>query len=169
MSNQIIYIPTMTSALRHEVKKLPENILYSPNSKLEKVYKAEKITIWDNYTYYLRNKYNKKDKQTVSKNHYLWLINFIKNNYQEGITLITPDIEWLNDKDEIMEKWYKTCKDYPQLYVPETWDNTDGLNIIGYALRPNSTFIHENWNHCLRHKRDISCNILTYDSVSEIL
>jgi hypothetical protein len=162
----MIYIPTLTSKLKYETREY-ENILYSPNIKLNKVVLGKNITIWDNYTYYLRFKYNKPDKHIVAKNHYLWLINFIKNNYIDGVTLITPDIEWLQDKEEIMEKWYNNCREYPQLYVPETWNNLD-LNIVGYALRINSPdYIHPNWNHCLRHKRELNCKLLTYDSIIE--
>lgn len=162
MSNPIIYIPTLTSNITRV--ELPENILYSPNPRNGK-YKAKGITIWDNYTFYLMLKYNKSDKHEKAREHYLWLINFIKDNYEDGITLITPDVEWLKYKDEIMEKWFNTCKDYPQLYVPQTWENPDGLNIIGYALRKNTPteFVHEKWNHCLRHVRDIPTGLLTYD------
>ena len=171
MPNSIVYIPTMTSNFRYSdrIEKLPENILYSPNPKILNVYKSSNITIWDNYTFYLRSKYHKKDKHEVARDHYLWLINYIKNNYIDGITLITPDVEWLKYKEQIEIEWYKYCKDYPQLYVPETWDNPK-LNIIGYALRPNTSesYIHKNWNHCLKHKRDISCSLLTYDRTSPL-
>lgn len=163
----MIYIPTMTTKLRFENGEY-ENLLYSPNKNLTKVVLGKNITIWDNYTYYLRCKYLKEDRQSFAKAHYLWLIDFIKNNYVNGVTLITPDIEWLDDKEEIMQKWFNYCKDYPQLYVPETWENIDGLNIVGYALRTNSpNIVHPNWNHCLRHKRNLDCNLLTYDSIVE--
>ena len=171
MSNPITYIPTLTSFFvrKHEVKELPKNILLSPNKNILVPWKAEGITIWDNYTYYLRFKYHKKDKHEKARKHYLWLISYIKENYMDGITLITPDVEWLKYKDEIEEAWYDNCRDYPQLYVPNTWKNSSGLNIVGHALRINTPdkYIHENWNHCLRHKRDINCKILTYDSVIE--
>lgn len=166
MSNPIIYIPTMTSTFRcNNVKDVPENILYSPNSKILNIYKGSNITIWDNHTFYYKCRYIKPDKHEVARKHYLWLIDFIKNNYVDGITLIAPDIEWLKYKEEIHKQWYKYCKDYPQLYVPETWDNPK-LNIVGYALRTNTplNYVHKEWNHCLRHKRDITCDLLTYDS-----
>ena len=127
------------------------------------------ITIWDNYTFYFKKRYHKPDKREKAREHYLWLINFIKNNYKEGITLITPDIEWLEDKEEILEKWIKYCKDYPQLYVPETWESIDNLNIVGYALRITTPqkYVHPEWNHCLGHKRDLNCKLLTYDSITQ--
>ena len=167
----MIYIPTLTSKLRIGLDKQYENILYSPNVNLDKVYKGSNITIWDNYTFYLRSRYHKPDKHIKARNHYLWLIDFIKNNYEEGITLITPDVEWLKDRELIEEQWNKECSIYPQLYVPETWKTpTDKLNIIGYALRINTPekYIHENWNHCLKHKRELNSKLLTYDSTIEI-
>lgn len=171
MSNSITYIPTLTTFLKGGkfVNGLPENILYSPNESISKVWKSNGITIWDNYTYYLRYKYNKKDKHEKARDHYLWLIRYIRNNYEEGITLITPDVEWLKYRDEIEQTWFNNCKDYPQLYVPNTWHDSSGLNIIGHALRINTPdkYLHDTWNHCLRHKRDIGHGLVTYDSVIE--
>ena len=161
----MIYIPTITSKVRGEY----ENVLYSPNKKHPEIIMGKNITIWDNYTFYLYKRYRKPDKHEIAREHYLWLIEYIKNNWREGITLITPDVEWLKYKNEIIDKWNKECYSYPQLYVPNTWDNTDKLNIIGYALRSNSPNVfHENWTHCLAHKRDIKCKLLTYDATVEI-
>jgi len=163
----MLYIPTKTYNLTDGEY---ENILYSPSKSKSRVIKARNITIWDNYTFYFLKRYFKKDKYEKAFNHYLWLINFIKENYQEGITLITPDIEWMpkNLSQVIINKWQKECKDYPQLYVPDTWENPN-LNIVGYALRSNSVKTHPYWNHCLGHKRDnLICPIQTYDAIKEI-
>ncbi len=161
----MIYIPTITTKRQANL----DNVLYSPNKNNDQIVLGKSITIWDNYTFYLYKRYRKPDKHEIAREHYLWLIDFIKDNWREGITLITPDVEWLKYKDEITDKWNKECYSYPQLYVPNTWNNIDKLNIIGYALRSNSSNVfHENWTHCLGHKRDIKCRLLTYDATIEI-
>ena len=162
--NKIIYIPTITGRVKGE----HENVLYSPNKNHPEIILGKNITIWDNYTFYFYKRYRKSDKHEVAREHYLWLINFIKDNWREGITLITPDVEWLKYKDEIIEKWNNECYLYPQLYVPNTWENPNKVNIIGYAPRKTSPNItHKNWTHCLGHTRDINCKLLTYDSIIE--
>jgi hypothetical protein len=163
----------MTSCFNGDkfTKELPENILYSPNKNILKPWKASGITIWDNYTYYLRYKYNKKDKHEKARDHYLWLINYIKDNYIDGITLITPDVEWLKYRDEIEQQWHNNCKDYPQLYVPNTWKDISGINIVGHALRIDTpdSFVHKRWNHCLRHVRqNLKSSLNTYDASNSI-
>ncbi len=167
----MIYIPTVTSKLKYR-EVFHENILYSPNENLPIVRKG-KITIWDNYTFYLRKHLKNQEK---AYNHYKWLIQFIKENYQEGITLITPDVDWLDRGEEIEELWLENCKDYPQLIVPYTWreetHSSSPLNIVGNALRKEqpSGWYHTEWTHCLGHKREnIPTKLLTYDSISEIL
>jgi hypothetical protein len=164
----MIYIPTLTSKLRVKIEDNYENVLYSPNQKLNISVKGNNLTIWDNYTFYLMKRlHNKK----VAYNHYLWLIDFIVNNYEEGITLITPDVDWLKNGIQIEKLWNEKCSKYPQLYVPNSWKtSTKNLNIVGYALRKNQiTINHLNWVHCLGHKRDdINSKLITYDSISEI-
>lgn len=162
----MIYIPTLTSKLRYcDVDE--DYVLYSPNEHLTKVVKGKKITIWDNYTFYLRMRL-KNNKQERAKQHYLWLIDFIQNNYEDGITLITPDVDWLQDSLEIEQLWKDKCSRYPQLYVPNTWQtSTDMLNIVGYAIRRNMTQTHPKWTHCLGHARDnVQTELLTYDAYS---
>lgn len=162
----MIYIPTITTKRRADL----DNVLYSPNKNNIQIVLGKNITIWDNYTFYLYKKYQKEDKHEIAREHYLWLIQYIKQNWQQGITLITPDIEWLKYKDEIIDKWNTECFMYPQLYVPNTWKHTNKLNIVGYALRKTSpTIIHENWTHCLGHVRDINCKLSTYDATKPIL
>lgn len=162
-----MYIPTVTSKV---LTKQYENILYSPNLKHNTKYKGINITIWDNYTFYLYKKYHKKDKHEKARDHYFWLIDYIKENWEEGITLITPDVEWCKYQNDVEALWLQECSQYPQLYVPNTWNlSTDNLNIIGYALRVNSPeIIHENWTHCLGHKRDLPCKLCTYDAFVEL-
>ena len=166
--NKIIYIPTMTGKLKSNMSDM-DYALYSPSSRCPIICKANKITIWDNHTFYLYKRYNKSDKHIKALNHYLWLIKFIKNNYQQGITLITPDVDWLCEefRNIVEYEWSKHCSMYPQLYVPDTWCfNTNNLNIVGYALRSSSPLVyHPNWVHCLAHIRnDINTKLLTYDS-----
>lgn len=160
----MIYIRTLTGKLKEEDRE-KDYLFYSPSQKHDKIIKAKKITIWDNHTFYWRTRYLKKDRDEKSKEHYLWYINFILNNWSEGIIVITPDVEWNKYKEEIEKEWIK-CSHIPQLYVPNTI-NPSNLNIVGYALRKNSTELHPTWNHCLGHIRDIDCPLLTYDSVIE--
>lgn len=159
----MIYIPTLTTELRFEIKESYDNLLYSPNKNLPIKIKGNNITIWDNHTYYLKNMLKDQDK---AYEHYIWFIGFVKNNWEEGITVITPDVDWLKKGEEIEDKWIQECYMYPQLYVPNTLQNPDKLNIVGYALRRGQEdIIHENWTHCLGHKRELDCKLLTYDSV----
>lgn len=159
----MLYIPTVTSKI---ITEQYENILYSPNQKHPNKYKGTNITIWDNYTFYLLKRYHKPDKHEKAREHYLWFIDYIKDNYEEGITLITPDVEWLKYRNEIEQKWLQECSQYPQLYIPETWEDTSKLNIVGHALRVNSkTISHPDWVHCLGHTREVESNLITYDSV----
>lgn len=76
---------------------------------------------------------------------------------------------WLEDRDYIEKLWLQNCKDYPQLYVPNTWQNDiSKLNIVGHALTINSKDknYHREWTHCLGHKRsNIVYELLTYDKV----
>ena len=110
-------------------------------------------------------------------NHHLWLINYIKQNYVDGITLITPDVDWLDENDALLieKEWNNNCKQYPQLYIPNTWrTNTDNLNIVGNALRKETIYekVNTNWVHCLAHKRPelkSKTKLLTYDSIKEII
>lgn len=166
----MIYIPTKTYDLK-EGKY--ENILYSPSKSKPKIIKAKNITIWDNHTFYYFKRYYKEDKQEKAFNHYLWLMDFIKKNYQEGITLITPDVDWMEEKYalQVEKLWKKECSNYPQLYVPTSWrTDTSKLNIAGYALRKNIKYteFHPHWNHCLAHVRSINCDLLTYDAIREL-
>lgn len=164
----MIYIPTLTSKLRYTVTEEYENVLYSPNKNITQKLKGKNITIWDNYTFYLYRRLQK-NKQQTAKEHYIWLVNYIKENWEKGITLITPDVFWLQDRDYIEKLWLQNCKDYPQLYVPNTWKNDiSKLNIVGHALTINSKDkdYHRQWTHCLGHKRNnIVCELLTYDKV----
>ena len=161
----MIYIPTLTSRLRYnDIQE--DYVLYSPNRNLQKVVLGNKITIWDNYTFYLHERLKHNKIQTALE-HYLWLIEFINNNYVEGVTLITPDVDWLpNEISDIVEKeWSLHCYNYPQLYVPDTWNSdTSKLNIVGHALREYQTNVHPKWTHCLGHKRELdNVELLTYD------
>ena len=164
----MIYIETLTTKLRTcNIEDIDRDyVLYSPHKNLNKVIMGKKITIWDNYTFYLYKRLNYQNKQSIAKDHYLWLIDFINNNWQEGITLITPDVDWLDDRLEIETLWRDNCSKYPQLYVPNTWvSSIDDLNIVGYALRRDSKEIHNKWTHCLGHIRDnIESELLTYDA-----
>lgn len=171
----MIYVPTMTSKLRGKQQQINlDYILYSPNKKIQYVYLGSKITIWDNHTFYLFKRMHDPQK---AFNHYLWLINYIKQNYVDGITLITPDVDWLDENDALLieKQWSNNCKQYPQLYIPNTWrTNTDNLNIVGNALRKETVYkkINTNWVHCLAHKRPElkgKTKLLTYDSVKEIV
>lgn len=166
----MIYIPTLTSKLGKVVNKQYDYILYSPNPKINDIFMGNKITIWDNYTFYLWKRL-RNNKQEVAYNHYLWFINYIQENWREGITVIAPDVDWLEKGEEIEKLWLEKCFKYPQLIVPNTWRlNTNKLNVVGYALRKNSKEYHSTWNHCLGHKRNnLQSKIQTYDSVSEIL
>lgn len=167
-TNTIIYIPTMTGRLNNNTSSM-DYVLYSPTRKFCKVFKANKITIWDNHTFFLYKKYCKPDKEIKAFYHYLWLIQFITENYQKDLILITPDTDWLSKKFRsiIEQKWINCCSQYPQLYVPNTWSSkTNGLNIVGYALRNNSPLIiNKEWTHCLGHiRKDIDTKLLTYDA-----
>ena len=171
----MIYIPTLTSKLRNLKNRNKEYayVLYSPNPKLDIVFKGKEITIWDNYTYYLKTKLKSPNKQEIAKQHYIWLINFIINNYEEGITLITPDVDWIQDGEDIELLWNEYCSQYPQLYVPNTWKtSTEKLNIVGHGLRNNTPkeYYHKDWNHCFTHIRtDINSPLVTYDASCEII
>ena len=164
----MLYIPTITKQVQNKINKDYDYVLYSPSTRTKIKYKARKITIWDNHTFYYLKRYYKEDKQEKAYQHYIWLIEYIRNNYEEGITLITPDIEWLDKAKEVMKQWYKHCSKYPQICIPKTC-NENKLNIIGYALRPNSpNYIHPKWVHCLMHKRDLNTKLLTYDATFPI-
>lgn len=160
----MIYIPTITSKVKGEY----ESVLYSPNKKHPEIIMGKNITIWDNYTFYLYKRYRKPDKHEIARDHYIWLIEFIKDNWKKGITLITPDVDWLRYSKEIEELWRINCFNYPQLYVPNSWkSDISNLNIVGYALRKESENIeHPTWTHCLGHIRNnLNSKIKTYDSV----
>ena len=165
---KMIYIPTVTTKRRKEV-----NILYSPSSRNNELVFGDNITIWDNHTFYLKNKYRGKDKYDKAFEHYLWLIEFINNNYKEGVILITPDVDWMPDKlrEVIEDRWLEKCSQYPQLYVPGTYKYFDKINIVGHALRPyhDITYVHKKWTHCLGHARELPCELCTYDSIRKIV
>ena len=48
----MIYIPTVTSELRNN-PIFADYILYSPNKNIKYFSLGSKLTIWDNYTFYL--------------------------------------------------------------------------------------------------------------------
>ena len=165
----MIYIPTLTSKLRYGIDKEYENILYSPNVNLTTKYKGKNITIWDNHTFYLRYRLIAKEKYEIAYNHYLWFIDYVKSNWEAGITVITPDVDWHPKQLEIEDIWIRECSAVPQLYVANTWrTDLSKLNIVGHALRPNtnSDAEHTEWTHCLGHVRhNLTCKLQTYDSV----
>lgn len=161
----MIYIPTSTGYLQD---KEYEYLLYSPSQKYDKIVIGKKITIWDNHTFYLMNRLRKPNKKDIAIEHYKWFIEFIKQNWQEGVTVVTPDTDWLKT-DEIELLWLKNCKQYPQLYVPNSWINdTKDLNVVGHALRANTPnkFVHPKWTHLFAHRRDCNSELVTYDSVN---
>jgi hypothetical protein len=166
----MIYIPTITSKLRYKLDQEYDNVLYSPNPKMKQFYKAKNITIWDNHTFYLLRHLKHPNKQEIAYEHYNWFINFVKENWEEGITVITPDVDWHDKQVEIEQKWLSECAHIPQLYVVNTWQSdVKKLNIVGHALRLNSNFDaeHPEWTHCLGHVRDnLTSKLLTYDSIS---
>lgn len=166
----MIYIPTLTTKLRYGIDKEYENILYSPNPNIKEKYKGSNITIWDNHTFYLRRHLLDVNKQEIAYNHYIWFIDYVKHNYEPCITVITPDVDWLDRGKEIEQLWIENCKYIPQLYVINTWrSDVTKLNIVGHALRKNSNSsgAHPNWTHCLGHIReDITSKLVTYDSIS---
>ena len=166
----MIYIPTLTNRLRRGIDRDYDNILYSPNPNITKKYKAKNITIWDNYTFYLLKHLKHPNKQEIAYQHYIWFIEYVKSNWEEGITVITPDVDWHNKQKEIEQMWLDNCAYFPQLYVVNTWQSDiKKLNIVGYALRLNSNYEvqHTEWTHCLGHIRNnINSKLLTYDSIS---
>ena len=102
----------------------------------------------------------------------MWFIDYVQNNWEEGITVVTPDVDWLDRGLEIEDLWKQCCSKIPQLYVPNTWRTSiKYLNIVGHALRKNSLALNSpDWIHCLGHvRKDLKSKLLTYDSISEIL
>ena len=169
----MIYIPTYTTKLRGKEKKINEKyILYSPNKNIQYRYTGSEITIWDNHTFYY---FKRLGNPEMAIEHYKWLINYICENYIEGVTLITPDVDWLQEDlaTQIMTEWKEKCGKYPQLYIPNTWTiSTDELNIIGHAIRKETVYenIHPKWVHCLAHiRKDLEgkTQLLSYDSIVE--
>ena len=169
----MIYIPTLTYKLRENIEEEYENVLYSPSKIKPYIYIAKNITIWDNHTFYYLKRYYKPNKQEKAFEHYLWFIDFIKTNYKEGVALITPDVDWMNEKysKQIEELWLEKCYNYPQLYMPNSWKtSTDKLNIVGHVLRygQDEKLAHSKWTHCLGFKgKNIKSELVTYDKYKE--
>lgn len=166
----MIYIPTLTTKLRYGIDQEYENILYSPNPNIKEKYKGRNITIWDNHTFYLSRRLLDVNKQEIAYKHYIWFTNYVKHNYEPGIVVITPDVDWHSKRLELEELWLSSCSHIPQLYVYDTWQtDTSKLNIVGHALRKETLVdsYHPEWTHCLGHVREgVTSKLSTYDSVS---